>query len=87
MVTAHSANMATGLQGAAVDAVSGSGAPGAAGAGASSGHRAADEVRTHFTCREGVYKLITPSEYARPDRFCAGGPTVRISLLSLILSF
>ena len=41
------------------------GLPGSAGA--SMGQR--DELKTQFMTREGLYKLMTLSEYSRPNRY------------------
>lgn len=64
-------------------------------AGSSNGR---DEVRTHFTTREGVYKLMTLAEYSRPNRISSystiqtqqgaalgqgANPAVRVSFASL----
>lgn len=46
-----------------------------------------DEVKTQFATREGTYRLMTLSEYSRPNRVgYTGGPgsaQVRVSLVSL----
>lgn len=47
------------------------GLPGSAGA--NMGQR--DELKTQFMTREGLYKLMTLSEYSRPNRFVRWGCT------------
>lgn len=46
-----------------------------------------DEVKTQFSTREGIYRLMTLSEYSRPNRVgYTGGPgaaQVRVSLVTL----
>ena len=45
----------------------------------------ADDVRTHFRTREGVYRLMKLSEYSRPTRSPPNGPTTtpfRIAFVS-----
>lgn len=46
-----------------------------------------DEVKTQFATREGTYRLMTLSEYSRPNRVgYTGGPGsahVRVSLVTL----
>ena len=34
-----------------------------------------DELKTQFMTREGLYKLMTLSEYSRPNRFVRWGCT------------
>lgn len=46
-----------------------------------------DDVKTQFVTREGTYRLMTLSEYSRPNRVGytsgAGSSHVRVSLVSL----
>ena len=45
-----------------------------------------DEVKTQFVTREGVYKLMTLSEYSRPNKTAYNGqanPPVRASFITL----
>ena len=45
----------------------------------------ADDVRTHFRTREGVYRLMKLSEYSRPTRSPPNGPNTtpfRIAFVS-----
>lgn len=46
-----------------------------------------DEVKTQFVTREGTYRLMTLSEYSRPNRVGytsgSGSSHVRVSLVSL----
>ena len=63
-----------------------------------SGNSSRDEVRTHFTTREGVYKLMTLAEYSRGNRLSGysaiqsqqgtalgqgSNPPVRVTFVSL----
>jgi len=63
-----------------------------------SGSNSRDDVRTHFTTREGVYKQVTLAEYSRPNRITGynplqsqqgpaigqgSNPAVRVTLVSL----
>ncbi|KJH48465.1 WD domain, G-beta repeat protein [Dictyocaulus viviparus] len=53
-----------------------------------------EELKTHFTAREGTYKLMTMAEYSRPNRIPVNqmqpgtgnvvGAPVRVSFLSLV---
>lgn len=62
------------------------------------GNSSRDDVRTHFTTREGVYKLITLAEYSRANRLSGytaiqsqqgaalgqgSNPPVRVTFVSL----
>ena len=66
--------------------------------GSVSGSNSRDDVRTHFTTREGVYKLVPLAEYSRPNRITGynplqsqqgaaigqgSNPAVRVTLVSL----
>lgn len=46
-----------------------------------------DEVKTQFVTREGTYRLMTLSEYSRPNRVGynsgSGSSQVRVSLVTL----
>lgn len=46
-----------------------------------------EELKTQFVTREGVYKLITLSEYSRPNRVgytnTQGSTSVRVSFVTL----
>ena len=61
----------------------------AAPAGGGSGDSTAgsrEDIKTQFTTREGMYKLITLSDCLRPSRVPQNGPTntpVKLSFLSL----
>jgi len=46
-----------------------------------------DEVRTQFQTRDGLYKLMTLSEYSRPSRIPLSGPStilLRLSFASIM---
>jgi len=56
-----------------------------AGGGAGLQSNVADDIRTHFRTREGVYRLMKLSEYSRPTRSPPNGPNTtpfRIAFVS-----
>ena len=45
-----------------------------------------DDLKTHFMTREGLYRMLPHSEYARPSRIPHSGPStpVKVSFAQLI---